>query len=120
MNKKTLVLGASINPRRYSCLAIKKLINNSIEVKAIGQKCGSVSGVKIYTNKKLFKNIDTITLYLNKKNQINFYDYIVEIKPKRVIFNPGTENVALENILSQNNITFERACTLVLLGIGEY
>jgi len=67
MNKKTLVLGASTNPRRYSYLAVNKLTYNNLEVRAVGREHGSVSGVKIYTNKKLFKNIDTITLYLNKK-----------------------------------------------------
>jgi len=120
MNKKTLVLGASTNPSRYSYLAIQRLIANDYIVRAIGRKEGVVSGVKIHTAKKIFKDIDTITLYINKKNQVDFYDYILEFKPKRVLFNPGTENVELENLLSQNNIAFESACTLVLLGIGEY
>ncbi len=120
MNKKTLVLGASTNPSRYSYLAIQRLISNKLEVKALGRKEGEVNSVKIHTVKKIFKNINTITLYLNKKNQVEFYDYILEIKPKRVIFNPGTENVELENLLFKNNIAFEKACTLVLLGIGKY
>lgn len=120
MIKKTLVLGASINPDRYSYLAINRLVDNGHEVRAIGIKEGEVSGVKIYTTKKMFRDIDTITLYLNKKNQAEFYDYILKLKPKRVLFNPGTENIELENLLSENNIAFEKACTLVLLGIGEY
>jgi len=120
MTKKTLVLGASINPSRYSYLAIQRLISNKLEVKAVGRNEGEVNGVKIQTTKKIFKDIHTITLYLNQINQVEFYDYIVALKPKRVLFNPGTENTELEDLLLKNNITFERACTLVLLGLGEY
>ncbi len=120
MKKKTLVLGASANPNRYSYLAIQQLIVNKQKIKAIGRKEGEVNGVKINTTKKIFKDIHTITLYLNKINQVEFYDYILDLKPKRVLFNPGTENVELEIVLSENNISFERACTLVLLGIDEY
>lgn len=120
MNKKTLVIGASLNPEKYSYLVIQKLISNDFEIRALGRVEGEVYGVKIHTLKKMFKNINTITLYLNKKNQVEFYDYILKIKPKRVIFNPGTENIELEYLLSKNNIAFERSCTLVLLGIGEY
>ncbi|MBT8316555.1 MAG: CoA-binding protein [Lutibacter sp.] len=119
-NKKTLVIGASLNPNRYSYLAIQKLIANAIEVRALGRKKGEIFNVKINTFKKFFKDIHTITVYLNKKNQVEFYNYILEINPKRVIFNPGTENVELEKLLSKNMIPFERSCTLVLLGIGEY
>jgi len=120
MNKKTLVIGASINPNRYSYVAIKKLVANNHKVKAVGIKEGVIDGVKIYTSNKLFKNVDTVTIYLNAKNQEMYYKYILELKPKRVIFNPGTENPFFEQLLKENNIAFERACTLVLLGIGEY
>jgi len=120
MNKKTLVIGASLNPNRYSYLAIQKLIANAIEVRALGRKEGEVFNVKIHALKKVFKDIHTITLYLNQKNQVEFYTYILEINPKRVIFNPGTENIELEKLLSKSKIAFERSCTLVLLGIGEY
>ena len=120
MSIKTLVIGASTNPSRYSNIAIKRLVANNIRVRAIGKREGEVNGVKILTNKKAFINIDTITLYLNKKNQEEFYDYILKINPKRVIFNPGTENIELENMLTKNKIYFERACTLVLLSIGDY
>jgi len=120
MNKKTVVLGASVNPARYSYLAITRLMDNNHSVRAVGRKEGEVNGIKIYASKKIFRDIDTITLYLNKKNQVDFYSYIIALNPKRVIFNPGAENVELENLLSKNNMFFERACTLVLLGIGEY
>lgn len=120
MNKKTLVIGASTNPNRYSNMAIKRLLENGIEVKALGNKKGEILGVKIYTSKELFENVHTVTLYLNAKNQESYYDYILALKPKRVIFNPGTENLELEKILTNTNIKFERACTLVLLSIGGY
>lgn len=120
MIKKTLVIGASTNPSRYSFMAIQKLTNYGHPVMAIGNKVGEVSGVKIITEKVIFENIDTVTLYLNKKNQEIFYDYIIGLNPKRVIFNPGTENVILENLLTENHIAFEEACTLVLLSIGKY
>lgn len=120
MTKKTLVIGASTNPNSYSNVAIQRLVANQHEVIALGKKEGEVSGVKILTSKKIVKDIDTVTLYLNKKNQVEYYDYLVELKPQRVLFNPGAENEELEKLLVKNNIAFERACTLVLLGIGAY
>ena len=120
MNKKTLVLGASIKPNRYSNMAVRRLLSQGIEVIALGNKKGEILEVEINTSKIFFKNIHTVTLYLNAKNQKSYYDYIVGLKPKRVIFNPGTENIELEKLLIKNNIKFERACTLVLLSIGEY
>lgn len=118
--KKTLVLGASLNSNRYSNLAINRLVNNNHPVEAVGLKEGDVAGIAIATEKKDFKNIDTITLYLNPKRQEEYYNYIVSLKPKRVIFNPGTENPELYKILKENNIESEVACTLVLLGTNQY
>jgi len=120
MTKKTLVLGASTNQNRYSHIAIQRLLLKNHSVRAIGKKEGVVSSVKIYTANELFKNIDTVTIYLNPKNQEEYYKYIIELNPKRVLFNPGTENPFFEQLLTKNNITFERACTLVLLGINRY
>lgn len=120
MKKKTLVIGASTNSSRYSYKAIQKLTVYGHPVVAIGNKEGEVSGVKFSTEKVKFDDIDTVTLYLNKNNQKSFYDYILDLKPKRVLFNPGTENVELQNLLTKNNIAFEEACTLVLLGTGQY
>lgn len=120
MIKKTLVIGASTNPSRYSFLAINRLVENNHPVVAIGLKEGTVAGVQILTGKPHFDNIDTVTLYLNAKNQEEYYDYILNLKPKRVIFNPGTENTELYNLLKKNNIEFEVACTLVLLGTNQY
>ncbi|WP_204346189.1 CoA-binding protein [Psychroserpens algicola] len=120
MSKKTLVFGASLKPERYSNMAIKELVRHQHEVVAFGLRSGDVSGVTIDTNLMPYKNIDTVTLYLNKERQKSFYDYIVSLKPKRVIFNPGTENSEFQNILQQNKIYFEESCTLVLLSTNQY
>ena len=118
--KKTLVVGASQDPYRYSNLTIKKLMANNIETVAYGQKSGEVSGIQIKTKLEDFHNIHTITLYLNPRHQPDFYNKIVDLKPKRVIFNPGTENPEFYEILKKSNIEVEIACTLVLLGTGQY
>jgi len=120
MAKKTLVLGASLKPYRYSNLAIKKLIKNQYEVVAIGLIEGKVAGVNIEIEKERFEGIDTVTLYINPKRQIAFFDYIISLKPKRVIFNPGTENKEFVDLLSNNDIETEVACTLVLLSTNQY
>lgn len=118
--KKTLVLGASLNPGRYSNLAINRLVSYGHAVEAVGLKKGVVAGVEISTEKEQFKDIDTVTLYLNPKRQVEYYDYIISLKPKRVIFNPGTENPEFYELLRNNNIEIEIACTLVLLGTNQY
>ena len=118
--KKTLVLGVSLKEARYSNKVIHKLVDNNHEVRAIGFKKGFISNVNVGVEKKIFKNIDTVTLYLSPVNQINFYDYVVDINPDRVIFNPGTENKEFQNILSKNGIKTEIACTLVLLSTNQY
>ncbi len=120
MNKKTLVLGASLKPNRYSNYAIQRLVANNIEVVAFGLRTGEVSGVKIDTELLIYKDLDTVTLYLNPKRQEDYYDYIVSLNPERVIFNPGTENPELYQFLRENNIDFEAACTLVLLSTNQY
>ena len=120
MLKKTLVLGASTNASRYSNIAIQRLLSNDFEVIAIGKRKGLVAGIDIIDSQVMFDNIHTITLYINAENQKMFYNYIISLKPKRVIFNPGTENKELKNLLIKNNIYFEDACTLVLLSIGKY
>ena len=119
-NKKTLVLGASTKPHRYANMAINKLVEKGHSVLAIGQNAGEVAGIKIQTKAIPLKNIDTITLYLNPTRQRDYYNYIVESKPKRVIFNPGTENPEFYQLLELNNIKAELACTLVLLATNQY
>lgn len=119
-NKKTLVLGATTKPERYAFRAINMLTQKGHTVLAIGQNAGEVAGVKIHTKAIPVTNIDTVTLYLNPVRQRNYYNYIVEAQPKRVIFNPGTENPELYQLLELNNIKVEVACTLVLLATNQY
>ncbi len=120
MSKKTLVLGASTKPDRYSNIAIHRLINSNHEVKAFGVREGEVNGITIDTMLVDYKNIDTVTLYINPSIQPQYYDYILSLNPKRVIFNPGTENPEFYKLLDDNNIDYEVACTLVLLSTHQY
>jgi len=120
MSKKTLVLGASLNPERYSYKAIKMLKDKMHEVNALGLKHGEVFGTKIDVQQKPYEAIDTVTLYLNPKRQEPFYTYIMQLNPKRVIFNPGTENPDFFKLLERQNIAYEIACTLVLLSTNQY
>lgn len=119
-NKKTVVLGATSKPEKYAFKAISLLVEKGHSVIAIGQNAGEVAGVKIKTKAIPLKNIDTITLYLNPARQRDYYNYIVEAKPKRVVFNPGTENPELYQLLELNGIQVEVACTLVLLTLNHY
>lgn len=118
--KKTLVLGASDNPARYSFLAIKRLRSYGHPVVAIGRKQTQVADVPIENEKKDFEAVNTVTLYLNPIHQREYYDYILSLKPRRIIFNPGAENDELANLARQNNIQPLEACTLVLLSTGQY
>jgi len=118
--KKTLVIGASLNPSRYSNIAIKRLKSYNHDVVAFGLRQGDVNGVNIDTELMPYKTIDTVTLYLNPKRQEQYYDYIIGLNPKRVIFNPGTENPDFYSKLKANGIKSEVACTLVLLSTGQY
>ncbi len=119
-NKKTLVLGATTRPDRYAFKAINMLVSHGHSVLAIGVDKGEVAGVNIQTKTIPLKNIDTVTLYLNPIRQREYYNYIIETKPKRVIFNPGTENPEFYQLLKSNNIEVEVACTLVLLATNQY
>lgn len=119
-NKKTLVLGASTKPERYSFKAINLLVEKGHSVLAIGQNTGEVAGIKIYTKTIPLSQINTVSLYLNPARQRDYYNYIVQAKPKRVIFNPGTENPEFYQLLKLNNIKVEVACTLVLLTTNQY
>ena len=120
MAKKTLVLGASDNPARYSFLALRKLQAHQHPVVAIGKKKGVVGDVNIEKEKIDWKDVDTVTLYLNPMHQKQYYDYILSLKPKRIIFNPGAENDELVDLAIKNNIQPLEACTLVMLSTGQY
>ena len=118
--RKTLVLGASSKLSRYSNFVINRLVAKGYNVVAIGLSEGEVAGVRITTEMEPFSDIETVTLYIGPKHQLQYYEYIISLQPNRVIFNPGTENPEFYNLLLENNIEAEAACTLVLLGTNQY
>ena len=120
MQKKTVVLGASQNEERYSNMAVKKLVAHNHPVTAIGNKEGVINNIKIIKDNPVINDVDTITLYLNPDNQKPYYSYILSLNPKRIIFNPGTENDELEKLAEQKGIKTMDACTLVLLSTNQY
>ena len=119
-NKKTLVIGASEDPSRYSYLAINNLRKKGHDVVAIGNRPGKVADVAFDKVKEPFEGIDTVTLYINPTRQPEYYDYILSLKPARILFNPGTENPELERLAEANGIKTMEACTLVLLSTGQF
>jgi uncharacterized protein len=118
--KKTLVLGASQNPQRYSFLALNKLKKYGHPVVAIGKRKALVNEIEIATETVAFEDVHTITLYLNPHNQVPYYNYIIGLKPQRIIFNPGTENPELATMAQQHGIQTLQACTLVMLSANQY
>jgi len=118
--KKTLVIGASANPARYSFLAVQRLAALQHPVIALGLKKGLIGNTEIETEKKNFEHIDTVTLYINPLRQKEYYDYILALQPNRIIFNPGAENDELSSLAQQKGIKAMEACTLVLLSTGQY
>ena len=118
--KKTIVLGASPNPSRYSNLAIRSLRKAGHPVAAIGRKPATVGDVEVVTDKDPVADVDTITLYLNATNQKEYYDYILSLHPRRIIFNPGAENPELGALASAHGIQPIEGCTLVMLNTGQY
>lgn len=117
---KTLIIGASKKPERYSYKAAERLLKHGHEIELLGVRPDEIFGQEIDTEKKQYEDIDTVTLYVGPQRQPGYYDYIVSLKPRRVIFNPGTENEEFFDILKKNNIHYEVACTLVMLGTGQY
>jgi len=120
-NLTTLVLGASLNSHRYSNKAILDLVERGYRVVAIGKAIGFVNGVQILEEiPKNIIEIDTVTIYLNPKKQIYYYRDIIRIKPRRVIFNPGAENIELAELMLKENVEVINGCTLVMLSLGQY
>lgn len=119
-SKSTAVIGASPNPDRYSYKATISLQNHGHPVLPIGIRKGEINGLKIITDKPLLENIDTVTLYVGPDNQEFWTDYIFSLKPKRIIFNPGTANPAFESLAESRGIEVVHACTLVMLSINQY
>lgn len=120
MKKKTLVIGASIKPERYSNKAIRALQKHEHPVVAIAPREGEVLGINFDTQNVAYQDIDTVTMYIGPDRQPEFYDYLIGLNPKRIIFNPGTENKEFEEKLGKAEIQYEEACTLVLLSVGAY
>jgi len=120
LKKKTLVLGATPNPARYAYLAANRLAAAGYELVNIGIKQGEVAGVPIQPAGEIVPDVDTITLYIGPQRQPAYYDYILTTHPKRIIFNPGTENPDLKVLAQQQGIETLEACTLVLLSTGQY
>ncbi len=119
-DKKTLVLGATPDTSRYANLAANRLVRSGHPIVNVGIKTGEVAGVAIEKPEVIHDDIDTITLYIGPLNQPPLYDYILNTHPKRIIFNPGTENSELKRMASQAGIETEYACTLVMLSTEQY
>jgi predicted CoA-binding protein len=117
----TLVIGASENPSRYSHKAVLSLKRNGQSVIALGKKPGFIEDIEILSGKpELDRQVDTISLYLNEDRQQDMIDYILSLKPRRIIFNPGAENGLLADLAKKNGIIVQEACTLVMLSTGQY
>ena len=119
-NKKTLILGATPNTGRYANLAANRLVRSGHSIVNVGLKSGEAAGVPIEKPLRIHDDIDTITLYVGPQHQPELYDYILKTHPKRIIFNPGTENSELRQMANDKGIETEYACTLVLLSVGDY
>ena len=122
MNKKTVIIGATTNPSRYAYLAAGMLTEYKHEIVPIGLKKGEVYGKEILliNERPLVNDVDTVTLYIGPQHQPEHYDYILRLKPKRVIFNPGTENEEFEKLLETAGTETLQACTLVMLRSHQY
>jgi hypothetical protein len=120
--KKTVIIGATENQSRYAYMAAQELTNHNHEIVPVSIKRGTVFGKEIQDLRKHpeIENVDTVTLYINPTNQREWYNYFLKLKPKRVIFNPGTENPELEKLLEEKNIEAVEGCTLVMLKTGQY
>lgn len=118
--KKTLIIGASSNPERYAYKAAERLLSHGHEIELLGVRPDVVFGKTVDVERKQYEGIDTVTLYIGPKHQPEYYDYVLSLNPKRVVFNPGTENMEFETLLTEKGIEAEEACTLVLLGTGQY
>jgi len=117
---KTLVIGASENAERYSNKAVRMLREYGHPVVAIGLREGSIEDVAIVTGKPALEEIDTVTLYVGPARQDDLIDYVVGLQPRRVIFNPGTENAVFQGKLGESGIEAIEACTLVMLRTGQW
>lgn len=120
--KRTVIVGATTNRGRYAYLAAEMLTEFKHEIIPLGIKKGEVFGKQILNiqEKPLVANVDTITLYIGPQHQSEWYDYLIGLKPRRIIFNPGTENEIFARMADEKGIEAVEACTLVMLRTGQY
>ncbi len=118
--KRTLVVGASPNPERYSFMATERLIRNGFEAIPLGIRAGKINDIDIITERKQFTDTHSITLYIGKARQKEYYDYLLSLNPKRIIFNPGTENPEFRQLAQEKGIETVENCTLVMLSLKIY
>jgi uncharacterized protein len=120
--KKTVIIGATTDRSRYAWLAASMLTQYNHEIVPIGIKKGELFGTEIQDiyGKPQIPGVDTVTLYIGPQRQPEWYDYILSLKPKRIIFNPGTENDQFENMAEEKGIEVVEGCTLVMLRTNQY
>ena len=118
--RKVLILGATTNEQRYAYLAAEKLTKHGFDIVPVGVRKGEVFGKTILNDKSFVSDVHTVTLYVGPANMVEWEDYILSLKPQRVIFNPGTENKSFETRLQKEGIKVEQACTLVLLNLNAF
>ena len=121
-SKKTVIIGATTNPSRYAHMAAERLSGSKVEFVPVGIKKGDVLGQTILQirEKPEIENVHTVTMYIGPQNQPEWYNYILSLNPKRIVFNPGTENETFQNMARQQQIEVVEGCTLVMLGVGTY
>ena len=117
---KTLVIGASVNPNRYSYKVVLKLLDSGIKVIPMGINQGNIADLVIVRHFEKQKDSHTVSIYIKPEIQKEYYKYIINLQPKRVLFNPGTENPIFSQILKKHNIYWENSCSLVLLSTNQY
>jgi predicted CoA-binding protein len=120
--KRTVIIGATTNAERFAYRAAESLTTHEHEIVPVGIKKGTVFGKQILNirEKPEIKDVDTITLYIGPRHQPEWYDYLIGLNPKRIIFNPGTENQEFQKLTSKAGIEALEACTLVMLRTGQY
>lgn len=120
--KKTVIVGSSASRHGYAAMAFDRLVQQGHEVVLLGKRAATFEGHEILdiNTKPFIDEVDTVTLYINPTNQQPWYEYLIGLKPKRIIFNPGTENDTLKKLAEEKGIETEYGCTLVMLSIGVY
>jgi predicted CoA-binding protein len=120
--KKTVIIGATTNPGRYAYLAARMLKEYNHEIVPVGIKDGAVFGEEILNifQRPAVKDVHTVTLYIGPQRQPEHVDYILSLQPKRIIFNPGTENEEFIRRAKEQGVETLEACTLVMLRSLQY